>query len=176
MHILIASVFFIIMVFLMSVVWTNSKGAPWVPTSRQVICRMLEMAELRPGEVVYDLGCGDGRVLITAARSFGARAVGVEVDLSRYLWSVLAVTLRGLWKQVKVIRGDLFSVDLRDADVIFTFLLQDTNERLKDKLRRELRPGTRIVSNIFTFSGLPLVAADEQLHLYLYRMATPIGG
>jgi hypothetical protein len=60
--------------------------------------------------------------------------------------------------------------------VIFTFLLQDTNERLKDKLRRELRPGTRIVSNIFTFSGLPLVAADEELHLYLYKIAPPIGG
>ena len=176
MHILISAVFFIIMVFLMSLVSTSTKGAPWVPTSRQVIRRMLEMAELQPGEVVYDLGCGDGRVLITAARSFGARAVGVEVDPSRYLWSVLAVTFRGLWSRVKVIRGDLFSADLGEADVIFTFLLQDTNERLKDKLRRELRPGTRIVSNIFTFSGLPLVAADEELHLYLYKIAPPIGG
>ena len=170
MQIFVSAVFFLIMVFLMSLVWTNAKGAPWVPTSRQVICRMLEMAELRPGEVVYDLGCGDGRVLITAARSFGARAIGVEVDLFRYLWSVFAVTLRGLWSRVKVIRGDLFSVDLGDADVIFTFLLQDTNERLKDKLRRELRPGTRIISNIFSFPGLPLIAADEELHLYLYRM------
>jgi SAM-dependent methyltransferase len=170
MQIFVSAVFFLIMVFLMSLVWTNAKGAPWVPTSRQVICRMLEMAELRPGEVVYDLGCGDGRVLITAARSFGARAIGVEVDLFRYLWSVFAVTLRGLWSRVKVIRGDLFSVDLGEADVIFTFLLQDTNERLKDKLRRELRPGTRIISNIFSFPGLPLIAADEELHLYLYRM------
>ena len=176
MQFLAAAVFFIIMVFLMSLVWTNSKGAPWVPTSRQVICRMLEMADLRPGEVVYDLGCGDGRVLIAAARRFGARAVGVEVDLSRYLWSLLAVSLRGLRRQVKVIRGDLFAVDLREADVVFTFLLQDTNERLKDKLRRELRPGTRIVSNIFTFSGFPLMATDEDLHLYLYRMAPEAGG
>jgi hypothetical protein len=102
--------------------------------------------------------------------------VGVEVDLSRYLWSVLAVTVRGLWRRVKIIRGDLFSVDLSDADVVFTFLLQETNERLKEKLRRELRPGTRIVSNIFTFSGFPLAAVDEQLHLYLYRMARPTGG
>ena len=176
MQFLISAVFFLIMVFLMSLVWTNAKGAPWVPTSRQVIRRMLEMADLRPGELLFDLGCGDGRVLITAARSFGARAVGVEVDLSRYLWSVFAVTFRGLWSRVKVIRGDLFSVDLAEADVIFTFLLQDTNERLKEKLRRELRPGTRIISNIFTFSGFPLVAADEELHLYLYRMADPTGG
>jgi SAM-dependent methyltransferase len=176
MHVVVSAVFFLIMVFLMSLVWTNAKGAPWVPTSRGVICRMLEMAELQPGETVYDLGCGDGRVLITAARRFGARAVGVEVDVSRYLWSVFAVLLRGLWGRVKVIRRDLFTVDLGEADVVFTFLLQDTNERLKEKLRRELRPGARIISNIFTFSGFPLVATDEQLHLYLYRIPGPPGG
>jgi SAM-dependent methyltransferase len=176
MQILVSAIFFLIMVFLMSLVWTNSRGAPWVPTSRQVIRRMLDMAELKPGEVVYDLGCGDGRVLVTAARHFGACAVGVEVDWSRYLWSVLAVTIRGLWSRVRIIRGDLFSVDLHDADVVFTFLLQDTNDRLKEKLRRELRPGARIVSNIFTFSGFPLVSADEELHLYLYRVARPVGG
>lgn len=176
MQILVSALFFIIMVFLMSLVWTNSKGAPWVPTSRQVVYTMLSMAEVKAGEVVYDLGCGDGRVLITAVRKFGARAVGVEVDVSRYLWSVFSVILLGLWKQVRIIRGDLFSVDLREADVVFAFLLQDTNDRLKDKLRRELRPGTRIISNTFMFSGLPLAATDEELHLYLYKMGPPNGG
>jgi len=172
MNILISAIFFGVMVFLMSLVWTNSRGAPWVPTSRDVIYTMLTMAEVKPGEVVYDLGSGDGRVLIMAARKFGARTVGIELDISRYLWSVVAVTLLGLWKQVKIIRGDLFSVDLREADVIFTFLLQETNDRLKDKLRRELRPGTRIVSNTFSFSGLPLLAVDEELHLFLYRITS----
>jgi SAM-dependent methyltransferase len=176
MQILVSAVFFIVMVFLMSLVWTNSKGAPWVPTPRRVVYTMLRMAEVQAGEAVYDLGCGDGRVLIAAARRFGARAVGIEVDISRYLWSVFSVALSGLWKQVKIIRGDLFSVDLREADVVFAFLLQDTNDRLKDKLRRELRPGTRIISNTFMFWGLPLVATDEELHLYLYRMGPPSGG
>jgi precorrin-6B methylase 2 len=176
MHIVVSVLFFLIMVFLMSLVSTSSKGAPWVPTSRQVVYTMLSMAEVKSGEVVYDLGCGDGRVLITAARRFGARAVGIEVDVSRYLWSVFAVTLMGLWKQVRIIRGDLFSVDLREADVVFTYLLQDTNDRLKDKLRRELRPGTRIIANTFVFSGLPLVATDEELHLYLYKMGPSSGG
>jgi SAM-dependent methyltransferase len=170
MHIAVSVLFVLIMVFLMSLVSTSTKGAPWVPTSRQVVYRMLSMAEVKAGEVVYDLGCGDGRVLIAAARRFGARAVGVEVDVFRYLWSVLAVTLFGLWNQVRVIRGDLFSVDLRQADVVFAYLLQDTNDRLKDKLRRELRPGTRIIANTFVFSGFPLVATDEELKLYLYRM------
>ncbi len=173
MQILVSILFFLVMVFLMSLVSTNSKGAPWVPTSRQVVHTMLRMAELKAGEVVYDLGCGDGRVLIAAARRFGARAVGIEVDVSRYLWSVICVTLMGLWKQVRIIRGDLFSVDLREADVVFAYLLQDTNDRLKDKLRRELRPGTRIIANTFVFSTLPLVAVDEQLHLYLYRIGAP---
>jgi len=176
MQILIAVLFFLIMVFLMSLVSTSSKGAPWVPTSRQVVYSMLAMAEVKSGEVVYDLGCGDGRVLITAARRFGARAVGVEVDVFRYLWSLIAVNIMGLRKQVRVIRGNLFSVDLRDADVVFTYLLQDTNDRLKDKLRRELRPGTRIIANTFDFSGFPLVATDDQLHLFLYKMGVRGGG
>jgi cyclopropane fatty-acyl-phospholipid synthase-like methyltransferase len=137
---------------------------------------MLSMAEVKAGEVVYDLGCGDGRVLIAAARRFGARAVGVEVDVSRYLWSVFAVTFLGLWKRIRIIRADLFSVDLRDADVVFAYLLQDTNDKLKDKLRRELRPGTRIIANTFTFSGFPLIATDEELHLYLYRMGPTVSG
>jgi SAM-dependent methyltransferase len=170
MQIFVSALFFVVMVFLMSLVWTNSKGAPWVPSSRRVVLTMLSMAELKAGEVVYDLGCGDGRVLIAAARRFGARAVGIEVDTIRYLWAVISVTLFGLWKRVRIIRADLFSVDLREADVVFTYLLQDTNDRLKDKLRRELRPGARIISNTFTFSGFPLVATDEDLHIYLYKI------
>lgn len=170
MQILISVVFFLIMVFLMSLVSTSSKGAPWVPTPRSVIDRMLIMAKVKPGEVVYDLGCGDGRVLIRAARKFGARGVGIEIDVSRYLWSLLSVILLGLWRRVKILRKDLFSVDLGHADVIFTYLLQDTNDRLKEKMRRELRPGTRIISNTFTFSGFPLAEVDEELYLYLYQI------
>lgn len=131
---------------------------------------MLTMAEIKPGEIVYDLGSGDGRVLIAAARRFGARAVGVEMDVSRFLWSIAAVALLGLGKQVRVIRSDFFEVDLSEADVVFTYLLQNTNDRLKDKLRKELRPGTRIVSNTFTFSGLPLVRSYDELKLFLYRI------
>jgi precorrin-6B methylase 2 len=170
MDIVFSALFVLIMLFLMSLIWTNTKGAPWVPTSRRVVYTMLSMARVKSGDVVYDLGCGDGRVLVAAARRFGARAVGIEVDVFRFLWSVVAVTLAGLWKQVRVVRGDLFSVNLEEADVVFTYLLQDTNDRLKDKLRRELRPGTRIIANTFVFSGFPLVAVDEELKLYLYRM------
>jgi SAM-dependent methyltransferase len=166
----VSGIFFLIMVGLMSLIWTSSRGAPWVPTHRDIVDRMLRMAGVKPGEVVYDLGCGDGRVLVVAARRYGARAVGVELDLGRYLWSVLNVTVRGLWGRVRVIRGDLFGVDLHSADVVFAYLLQDTNDRLKEKLRSELRPGARIVSNTFHFSGLPLARMDDDLKLYLYRI------
>jgi SAM-dependent methyltransferase len=166
---LISGFFFLIMLALMSLIWTSTRGAPWVPTHREIVERMLRMAGVKPGETVFDLGCGDGRVLVAAARHFGARAVGVEIDLGRYLWSLAVVTALGLHGRVRVIRADLFKVDLSSADVVFSYLLQDTNDRLKDKLRRELRPGARIVSNTFHFSGLPLVRVDDELKLYLYR-------
>jgi SAM-dependent methyltransferase len=170
MEILISVLFFLAMLFLMSLVWTNSRGGPWVPTSRALVHRMLAMAEVRPGELVYDLGCGDGRVLVAAARGFGARAVGIELDFSRFLWSLAMIAVLGLWRRVRVVRGDLFRQDLRDADVVVTYLLQATNDRLQAKLLRELRPGARVISNTFTFSGIPLVRCDEEYRLYLYRI------
>jgi len=170
LEILIAALFFLAMVFLMSLVWTGSRGGPWVPTSRLLVQRMLAMAEVRPGELVYDLGCGDGRVLVAAARRFGARAVGIELDFSRFLFSLAVTWVLGLRRRVRVVRGDLFRQDLRGADVVVTYLLQDTNDRLQAKLLRELRPGSRVVSNTFTFSGLPLVRRDEEYRLYLYRI------
>jgi SAM-dependent methyltransferase len=170
MAILLSALFFVIMLFLMSTVWTSSRGAPWVPTPRQLVRRMLSLAGVRPGEVVYDLGCGDGRVLVTAARGFGAKAVGIEIDLSRFLWSLAAITVLGLWRRVRLIRGDLFGQDLREADVVVTYLLQDTNDRLQAKLLRELRPGARVVSNTFRFADLRLAASDEEHGIYLYRI------
>jgi SAM-dependent methyltransferase len=170
LEILLAALFFLAMLFLMSLVWTGSRGGPWVPTSRLLVQRMLAMAEVRPGELVYDLGCGDGRVLVAAARRFGARAVGIELDVSRFLFSLVVTRVLGLRRRVRVVRGDLFRQDLREADVVVTYLLQDTNDRLQAKLLRELRPGSRVVSNTFTFSGLPLVRRDEEYRLYLYRI------
>ena len=172
MSFLISAVFVLIMLFLMSTIWTNSRGAPWVPSAWETIRRILSMAEVRPGEVVYDLGCGDGRVLVIAARGFGARAVGIEVDVSRFLWSWAVIGVLGLRKRVRVIRGDLFRQDLREADVVVTYLLQATNDRLQAKLLQELRPGARVISNTFTFPGMALAGVDEEHKLYLYRVAS----
>ncbi len=170
MTILLSALFFLVMLFLMSTIWTNSRGAPWVPTPRSLVHRMLSLAQVRPEETVYDLGCGDGRVLVIAARRFRARAVGIEVDLSRFLWSLAVVTALGLWRRVRLVRGDLFRQDLREADVVVTYLLQETNDRLQAKLLREMRPGARVVSNTFLFPELRLAASDPEHGIYLYRI------
>jgi predicted RNA methylase len=158
------------MALLVSILWPSFRGAPWVPTPRNVVHLMLTMAEVGPGDVVYDLGCGDGRLVVAAARDYGARAVGIEIDPLRYLWCRLRIALSGLGDRVRIVYGDLFAQDLSEADVVTCYLLQATNDRLEGKLERELRPGTRVVSNTFTFAKLHLVRQNARAHLYLYDL------
>jgi predicted RNA methylase len=136
----------------------------------RVVHKLLALAQVGPDDVVYDLGCGDGRLIIAAARRYGARAVGIEIHPLRYWWCKLRINALGLGDRVQVIRGDLFAQDLSDASVVTCYLLQRTNDRLEGKLRRELDPGTRVVSKRFTFSGLRLVRQDERDKLYLYDL------
>ena len=117
-----------------SMAWTALKGAPWLPSRMGDVNRMLQLAGVKPGEKVYDLGCGDGRVLVTAAKKYGAKAVGVELDPFRYAWSKGLVYVMGLRGDVEVIHGDLFKTDISDADVVFCYLLHHTNLKLDDKL------------------------------------------
>ena len=167
MGILIASIL-IIVILLLSLIWTTPRGAPWVPTSLSLVRDMLDLADVKPDEVVYDLGCGDGRVLVTAALRYQARAVGIELDPLRWLWCQILVTLLGLRGRVKVQLGDLFQADISQADVVACYLLPDTNKRLQDKLLRELKPGARVVSNTFIFPGIKEVDQKGKARLYLF--------
>jgi len=153
-----------------SVSWPSVRGAPWVPTPLATVRAMLELADLQPDETVYDLGSGDGRLLVTAAMRFKARAVGIEIDFLRWLITQALITVLGLRGRVRVIRGDLFAADLKDADVVMTYLTQDTNDRLMARLENELRPGTRVVSNTFIFSAWPAWRVSTSPELYAYRM------
>ena len=150
-----------------SILWPNKPDVPWVPAAMPIVRQMLQLARVGPGDLVYDLGCGDGRVIITAVREFGARAVGIELDPLRYIWSQHLIILLGLRGRVQVIYGDFFNQDLTEADVVTCYLLQHTNEELQEKLKQELRPGVRVVSNTFTFSGLHRVHKDGDIRLYL---------
>jgi len=161
---LILALFFMIVLML----WTNSKGAPWLPTPRKKVLRMLQMAEVKPEDIVLDLGCGDGRVLLAAARRFHARAIGIEIDPLKAFWCKVLITLLGLRKQVRVICGDFFEEDISDATVVFCYLLQSTNDKLEEKLIQELAPSTRVVTNTFTFRSLVLVKMDDEITSYLY--------
>ena len=161
----------LVMVLLFSVLWTNSTGAPWVPTPMRKVRKMLELAGVGPGDLVYDLGCGDGRTIVTAARRYGAHAVGIEIDPLRYLWCQILITVLGLRGQVRVLYGSFYRRDLGEASVVTCYLLQSTNEKLQDKLVRELDPGTRIVSNSFTFPRLHLLRQDTGDELYLYNLS-----
>lgn len=154
----------------MSTLWVSAHGAPWVPTKLRTVRRMLEMAEVRAGETVYDLGSGDGRVLFAAARMFGARAVGIELDPLRVLWTRGVAWLLGIRNRVEVRQGDFFTQELRDADVVVCYLLTSTNRRLADKLLEELRPGTRVVSNAFPFPDWEPAAEDLEHRVYFYRI------
>jgi precorrin-6B methylase 2 len=158
----------LIIVFVISIFLTDFFGAPWVPTPRKLVPKMLTLAEVGPDDVVYDLGCGDGRIIIAAARHYGAKAVGIEIDPLRYLWCQAMVSLFGIRDRVTVVYSNIFTQDLSPATVVTCFLRQRTNNKLEGKLLKELQPGTRVVSNTFIFPTVPAVAGDDVVRLYLF--------
>jgi len=127
--------------------------APFVPSPPYVVEKMLQLADLKPGEVLFDLGCGDGRIIIAAAKKYHVRAVGVEMNGRLVKEAVQKVHELGLEKSVEVIHGDLMDVDLRKADVITLYLTSSGNEKLKPKLEKELKPGARVISHDFEIYG-----------------------
>ena len=125
-----------------------NKDVPYVPSPDAVVSKMLEMAKVGPKDVVYDLGSGDGRIVIAAARK-GARAVGVDIDPERIKESNENARSAGVTKRVKFVQQNLFDTDFREASVVTLYLLPGVNMKLRPKLLTQLRPGTRIVSHSF---------------------------
>ena len=127
----------------------RAPDVPFVPTTPEAVQAMLRLADVHAKDVVYDLGCGDGRIVIAAAKYFGARGVGIDINPRRITESKENARKAGVERRVRFEEADLFEVDIRDATVVTLFLLSDVNEKLRPKLRRDLKPGTRIVSNTF---------------------------
>jgi predicted RNA methylase len=127
--------------------------APYVPSPLPVVQYMLKLAGLKAGDVLFDLGAGDGRTVIMAAKSFGARAVGVELreDLAKKALSTIHDN--GLADRVTIVNGDMFSVKLTSADVVFLYLTTSANEKIRPKLETELRQGVRVVSHDYEIVG-----------------------
>jgi ribosomal protein L11 methylase PrmA len=126
-----------------------ASDVPFVPTPNAVVTRMLEMARVGPKDVVYDLGSGDGRIVIAAARQYGARGVGVDIDPERVKEARLNARKAGVAERVEFREGDLFKADIREATVVTLYLLPRVNLQLRPKLLSDLKPGTRIVSHGF---------------------------
>ena len=121
----------------------------YVPTPQVVVDAMLDVVGVTGSDVVYDLGSGDGRIVITAAKKYGARGVGIEIDSALVKRATDNAAAAGVSDRVVFVTQDLFSADISSATVVTLYLLQSINERLRPKLIRDLKPGTRVVSHVF---------------------------
>ncbi len=135
--------------------------APFVATPLPVVKEMLTVAEVKLGETLYDLGCGDGRVAIMAAQEFGANAIGVEMREDLAKQAMGKVTELGLEGRVKIVQGDMFRIDLSQADVVTLYLTTSANDKVKPKLEAELKPGARVVSHDYEILGWRPIKIDN---------------
>jgi predicted RNA methylase len=141
-----------------------------VPARKHVIKKMLEMAEVRPGQKVVDLGAGDGRLVIAAAHMFKAQAIGVEIDPLRCLIANTIILLRGLRKKAHVHWGNMYKFDLADADIVTLYLWPSTNQNLTLRLADQLRPDATVVSHHFSMTNWIPVAVDKRDRVYVYKI------
>lgn len=152
--------------------------APWVPTPMEVVERMLELAEVNSETVLYDLGCGDGRIVIEAAKKFGARGIGVDIDPVRIDESVKNAKKEGVEHLVKFILGDAMKIDFSKATVVTIYLLPESNEILRPLFEKQLRNGVFVITHNYIIPGWEdkevnfetIVAEDGEEHdIYLYK-------
>ena len=160
----------VILIFLLSMVWPpDSPWSPWWRTNKKIARIQCKLAKVGPKDIVYDLGCGDGTALMTAAKEFGAQGVGVEIDLLRYWYAKWSFVFGRLSKKLQIVRKNFFDVDVSEATVVIMYLIPKTLNRLKPKLLKELKPGTRIVTFVYKID-LPMIASDEKNEVYVYQI------
>lgn len=177
-HLALLTLFiFLLLVLIVEVVWFISAlqsiigGALFVPLSRARARQVWEAAELKAGEKVYELGCGDARHLIDACRRYGVTGVGIDISWWPLLLAWLKTRLRGMGRRVKLICGNVHQIDLSGADVIYLYLGQRLSDALRPKLERELKPGARVISAQFPITGWTpsRVVGDAKHLIYIYH-------
>lgn len=149
---------------------------PYVPTSPETVNRMLEMANVTEQDTVYDLGSGDGRIVIAAAQQYGAHGVGVEIDPKRIEAARKNAKMADVTDLVEFRQGDLFKADLSEATVVTLYLLPSVNKKLRPKLMRELEPGTPVVSHDFDMGSWEPERTVQLGDDTVYRWTIPEGG
>jgi SAM-dependent methyltransferase len=149
----------------------RTPDVPFVPTSQALVVEMLKLANVTKADTVYDLGCGDGRIVITAAKQFGAHGVGVDINPERIQEANENARRAGVADKVKFIEGDLFTADIRPATVVTLYLLPSVNLRLRPRLLSDLKPGTRVVSHSFDMDDWKpdkaVMVEGAQLYLWI---------
>lgn len=158
----------VVLLIILSWLWPpDSPWAPWWATKNKQIREALKLAEVTKDDIVYDLGCGDGRVLIIAAKEFGARGIGIEIDPLRFFISSILLRSSGVWDKVQIRRKNFFDEDLSSASVVFVYLVPKALNRLLPKFKKELKKGTRIVSYRYE-APLSIKKFDKEHNLRLY--------
>jgi hypothetical protein len=165
--ILLPVAYFLILGFLLWLVWPIFIGAIFLPTPPEVVEKMLSIADVREGDVLYDLGSGDGRIIIKAAER-GACGVGVEADPIRVLWSRLKSRRSPAHSRLHVIWGNFFKTSVSEATVVTVYQGESINNRLREKFEVELKPGSRVVSFSFKFEGWEPTKKHMDANIYLY--------
>lgn len=146
--------------------WINRvKGAPFIPMEADVAERIIKLAKINKNDIFYDLGSGDGRLVVAAAMK-GARSYGVELDKLRVWYSRIWIRLLRLNEKATIIHKDIFETNLSDATVVCTYLLQETNDKIQEKLERELKPGARVISLAFDFKNRVPKKVDRKGNKY----------
>jgi len=150
---------------------------PFVPTPQKLVDAMLAIADVKPGDVLIDLGSGDGRVVIAAAKKYGIRATGIEIVPDLVRESEQAAREQGVADKVQFINGDLFGQDLRKASIVTAFLTPGVNLRLRPKLLKELKPGARVVTRTFNMGAWApsktVQVDNDQVYLWIIPDETP---
>src|SRR5687768_6656945 len=162
-----------ILVFVLALLWILIPaiyGLPPVPTRSERIRKALQLANLRPAEVLYDLGAGDGRVLLIAARDFGAKAVGIEVGPIQCALIWLRAIASGFGNQIQVRWANFYKADLREADVVFVYVTSTEVTKLAPHLEKQMKKGARLVSISADFPEWEPSAFDERELIFVYEM------
>jgi ribosomal protein L11 methylase PrmA len=145
-------------------------GAPFVPSTSTVTARMIHLANIRKGTVVYDLGSGDGRLLFAAAQKGASKVVGLEINPYLVLLTKVRILFSPYRSVISCRWQNFWTATFSDADVVFIYLLPWKMDKLKQKLEKELKSGARIVSNSFVFPGIKITDKDEKNHVYVFTV------
>jgi len=164
LFLVLASTFFLYLII------SNCIGAPFVPSKKRDIGRIVELAEIRKGDVIYDIGSGDGRLLIEAAKAGAKKCIGIEVNPILVKYSRIKAKLSGQQDKIEVRRGNIWKEKIDQVDTVFTYFIPAHMERLGKKLKKELKPGTKIISNKFKFPNLEEKYYDKESQIFVYKI------